>query len=561
MTFNFLILFSSYFLIIFSVIGYGSFFCKIFSGNNNLNFGFKGLYGLFILILYSFLSHYFIAHSILHNSFILIFGLFLFIFFFRDGLDNFSSKIGLLTFFILFIALLIFKTHDDFPYYHFGYSYYLTQEPMLIGVGKFNHGFRTPSSIFYLNSLYFLPFIKYYSFYIPTLLFLGFSNLILVSNLYKNIKEKNLDHLFFLNIFIFIFINIFFYRLQEHGTDRSAQILISILFIEILYLIKYQKNLKKHISNIFILVGIIISLKAFYVLYLVLFIPLFLIFYKNKKLNLITYSFKNSYFYATAFLLLIVISIYFFNTGCLLYPLSFTCFDNLDWSIGVENTAKMNEHYQLWSKAGRTPNSNVLDPKNYLIDFNWISNWIDLYFFNKVSDFLLGLFVVNLIVLIFFFKKDNSKFIFNQKIKNILILYIFILILFIEWFINHPALRYGGYILIALITFIPISLVLEKNSKKNSNSLVKFKVLILITILVFLSRNFNRIYKEIDKYDYKPLQNSFYYIDKSHFRIQENFNYLITNFNNCKINLSTCDLTLNKKVKEFYPNRYIFVYD
>ena len=547
MTFNFLILFSSYFLIIFSVIGYGSFFCKIFSGNNNLNFGFKGLYGLFILILYSFLSHYFIAHSILHNSFILVFGLFLFIFFLKDGLDNFSGKIGLLTFFILFIALLIFKTHDDFPYYHFGYSYYLTQEPMLIGVGQFNHGFRTPSSIFYLNSLYFLPFIKYYSFYIPTLLFLGFSNLIIISNLYKNIKEKNLDHLFFLNIFIFIFINIFFYRLQEHGTDRSAQILISILFIEILYLIKYQKNLKKHISNIFILVGIIISLKAFYVLYLVLFIPLFLIFYKNKKLNLITYSFKNSYFYATAFLLLIVISIYFFNTGCLLYPLPYTCFDNFDWSIGVENTAKMNEHYQLWSKAGRTPNSNVLDPKNYLINFNWISNWIDLYFFNKVSDFLLGLFVVNLIVLIFFFKKDNSKFIFNQKIKNILILYIFILILFIEWFINHPALRYGGYILIALITFIPTSLLLEKNQKKNSNSLVKFKVLILITILVFLSRNFNRIYKEIDKYDYKPLQNSFYYIDKSHFRIQENFNYLITNFNNCKTNLSTCDLTLNKK--------------
>ena len=561
MTFNLLILFSFYFLIIFSVIGYGSFFCKILSGNNNINFGFKGLYGLFLLIVYSSLSHYFFAHSILHNSLILIFGLFLFIFIFKDRLDDFYGKTLLLIFLILFVALLIFKTHDDFPYYHFGYSYYLTQEPLLIGVGQFNHGFRTPSSIFYLNSLYFLPFIEHYSFYIPTLLFLGFSNFILFSNLHKNIKEKKLDYLFFLNILILIFINIFFYRLQEHGTDRSAQILISVLFIEILYLITYLKNFKKHISNIFILLGIIISLKAFYVLYLLLFIPLTIILYKYKKFNLVTYSLNNLYFFAFSFLLLIVISIYLFNTGCLLYPLSFTCFDNFDWSIGVENTAKMNEHYQLWSKAGKTPNSNVLDPENYLMNFNWIPNWIDLYFFNKVSDFLLGLFVVNLIVFIFFFKKNKIKFIFDQKIKSILTLYFFIFILLVEWFINHPALRYGGYILIALITFIPISLILEKNQKKYSNSIFKFKILISITILVFIMRNFDRINNEINKYDYNPLQNSFYYVDKSHFRIQKNFDYLITNFDNCKVNLNTCDTILSKKVKEFSPGRYMFVYD
>ena len=85
--------------------------------------------------------------------------------------------------------------------------------------------------------------------------------------------------------------------------------------------------------------------------------------YKYKKFNLVIYSLNNLYFYAFSLLLLIVISIYFFNTGCLIYPLSFTCFDSFDWSIGVENTVKMNEHYQLWSKAGKTPNSNVLDPK------------------------------------------------------------------------------------------------------------------------------------------------------------------------------------------------------
>ena len=41
--------------------------------------------------------------------------------------------------------------NDDFSYYHFQYTYYLTQDSFSFGVGQFNHGFRTPSSIFYLN--------------------------------------------------------------------------------------------------------------------------------------------------------------------------------------------------------------------------------------------------------------------------------------------------------------------------------------------------------------------------------------------------------------------------
>ena len=97
MTFNLLILFSFYFLIIFSVIGYGSFFVRYYQ-KNNLIFGFKGLYGLFLLIVYSSLSHYFIAHSLLHNSLILIFGLFLFIFLLKSRLNDFSGKILLLIF-------------------------------------------------------------------------------------------------------------------------------------------------------------------------------------------------------------------------------------------------------------------------------------------------------------------------------------------------------------------------------------------------------------------------------------------------------------------------------
>ena len=561
MTINFLIFFSVYLLIILSVIGYGSLFCRIFSKDKKFNCGLKGLYGLFFLILYSYLSHYFIAHSFIHNSIILILGLVFLIYYQSKETNSFSIKISLLNFLILFIALLIFKTHDDFPYYHFGYSYYLTQEPMLIGIGQFNHGLRTPSSIFYLNSLYYLPFINYFSFYIPTLLFLGFSNLIIVFNILKHVKKKNLDFLFFLNIFFLVFVNIFFYRLQEHGTDRSAQILIALLFIQIFYLLTYKNNFKKYIPNIFIILGIIISLKAFYILYLIVILPIFFIFYKYKKINLISYSLKNSHFYLFIFLLAIVVSVYFFNTGCFLYPVAFTCVDNLDWSIGFERTLKMNEHYQLWSKAGKTPNFKISDPEFYLENLNWLPNWINLYFFNKVSDFLIGLCVLSLVILILFYKKNNKSFVIDQKIKNISIIYIFFIILLIEWFLNHPALRYGGYVLIALLLFVPLSIFLEINQKKFNIIIFRLKILIFITILVFLSRNTARIDNEIKKYNYEPFKKTFYFVDHSHFRIQKTLDLLINNYQNCKINNEKCDLEKKNKVKEIFPNRYLFTYD
>ena len=182
MGFNFFLLLSFYFTISFSVLGYGFLLQHHILKNKVINLGYVGLYGFFILTIYSYLSHYFISHNLTHNVVIFFVGIFLFIKNFKKiSKENFFLLIVIL--FILFPGLLIFKTHDDFPYYHFPYSYYLTNFPTLIGVGQFNHGFRTPSSIFYLNSLYYLPVIKYFSFYIPTLLFMGFSNYVLLDEI------------------------------------------------------------------------------------------------------------------------------------------------------------------------------------------------------------------------------------------------------------------------------------------------------------------------------------------------------------------------------------------
>lgn len=560
MFFNFILLFSTYWMILFSIVGYGYILNRNILKIKQQNFGINGLTGIFFLILYSYISHFFFPHGIFHNSLVLILGIIFFLLFRNQIINNKNFNLVLILFFVIFISLLIFKTHDDFPYYHFPYTYYLTQNSLIVGVGQFNHGFRTHSSIFYLNSLFYLPIIKYYTFYIPTLIILGFANFIFLDQILKALKKNKINFIFYYCLLFIIFFNIFFYRIQEHGSDRSAQILISILFLYITYFFLEKKNQDIYFKYILITLGITISLKAFFIVYLILTVPVLIYLFKEKKSYFILHVLTDEMFKYFSILIFLVFVIYFLNTGCIIYPIPFTCFDNLDWSVGLNETIRMNEHYQLWSKAGKTTSFSTEDPNFYLKDFNWIQNWFDMYFFNKVSDFILGLLLVSLIVFFIFYKKQKRKIITSPKTRSYIKLTLFFLIILLfEWFVNHPSLRYGGYILVAFIFFIPLSLILE--SYKNKILAIKKSVIILliITIIIFVGRNIIRINDEINKYDYKPLRSTFYYIDKSHFRIHLKFENLIENFNNCKQEKIYCDNNKLKNIKEIYPNKYLLI--
>ena len=458
MNFKYLFVFILYFVTIFSVIGYGKFFSDLFIKEKKLNFGYYGIFGIFFLIFYSYVSHIFYPHSQTHNLIFILLGLIFFIYLLNKRVKEifFTSII----FLCLYISLLIIKTHDDFPYYHFGYSYYLTQNTFLIGIGQFNHGFRTQSSIFYLNSLFYLPIIKFYFFHLSSLLFLGFVNIAFINKLLKNFKNKNIDYRDYFSILSIIFINIFFYRIAEHGTDRSAQILVFLLIFEILYFVDGKVFNHIKLFKIFVLIGIIISLKAFYILYILTLIPVFYILLKKNSLkNLIIKLIRLPITHLLIFFILILLLTNFYNTACLVYPLSFTCIESFSWSFLPEEVSKMNDWYEQWSKAGAGPNYRVDNPELYILKFNWVSNWLENYFFNKVSDFLIGvLFLIS--ILIFMFRSQKK-----QKIKinkNVCILLLILFILFIEWFYNHPALRYGGYSLIASILFISSSIYFSK---------------------------------------------------------------------------------------------------
>ena len=548
----------TYFIIIYSVVGYGLLFLnstkKIYFFNN---FGYAGLTGILLSIVYSYFSHFFFPHNIYHNFIYVLAGLIFFVFYYYRNIEIFKKEFKLLNiiFIVLFISIVIFKTHDDFPYYHFPYSYYLTQNSALIGIGQYNHGFRTPSSILYLNSLFYLPIIKLKIIHISSVLFMGFANIVFIKKIIEQINIRKINYILIFSLLSFIFINIFFYRIAEHGTDRSAQILILILILNMIILFNIDTNFKNQLVKIYLLIALIISLKAFYILYLIFLIPVIYFLYKKLKIfDLTKLLFLNSFFLLLFLTFIFVLAINFINTGCLIYPLNTSCFYNLSWSIDKNSVEVMSNWYELWSKAGANPNERVLNQIEYIQYLNWLPNWIDDYFFNKVSDFLFGLLVLSLIVYLTFYSKKKLK---KKYITKTNFTYLILLGLLFEWFYNHPALRYGGYSLIASIVFLYVSIKIEKNNLKVSEVKNKITVLIIITIIIFSGRNINRIYKEVKQYNYNPLININYRFDKNHFRIQESFDKRINNYEDCVLDKKSCNQELKDKTIKFF-NTYIF---
>jgi len=220
-----------YFVIVFSIIGYGNLFSLIFKRIYSI--GERGLVGILSLIIISYITNFFSPHSLTHNSLIIIFGLLVFVICTINDFKNNTKELlpTLAVFLILFIGLLMYKNHDDFYYYHFSYTLTLIEYKKILGIGLLNHGFRTPSSIFYLNSLFYLPYVKYFLLNSGAVFIMGFSNLILLDKINKLLKLKKVTFILFLSILSFIYINTVFYRLAEHGTDRSALILVFLLVI------------------------------------------------------------------------------------------------------------------------------------------------------------------------------------------------------------------------------------------------------------------------------------------------------------------------------------------
>jgi len=142
---NTFIFFVSFYLLLVSVLGYGLLFQTISFGSiRNLNSQksiYIGFYGLFLITLISLITSLLVPHNFIHNILLHFLGILFFIFLKAENKNQFLKIIFLISFFII-SALLISKTHDDFPYYHLPFTRYLTEHKVIFGIGNLQHGFK-----------------------------------------------------------------------------------------------------------------------------------------------------------------------------------------------------------------------------------------------------------------------------------------------------------------------------------------------------------------------------------------------------------------------------------
>ena len=97
-----LIFFLFYFVIIFSIIGYGNIFSLV--SNRSYSIGEKGLNGILFLIIISYITNFFSPHSAYHNVIVIIFGL-------LTGLAMFIALLAVLT--LLPKLIIFFKPFEN----------------------------------------------------------------------------------------------------------------------------------------------------------------------------------------------------------------------------------------------------------------------------------------------------------------------------------------------------------------------------------------------------------------------------------------------------------------
>ena len=154
----------------------------------------------------------------------------------------------------------------------------------------------------------------------------------------------------------------------------------------------------------------------------------------------------------------------------------------------IPKKLKMSLHYEWWSKAGGSAGyKSKIKKEVYVENFNWINNWVKRHFFNKVSDTLFGIIFISLLLLLTFkYFASHEK---NKAIKIHKLIFLIPIIFLFEWFLNHPSMRYGGYVLFQFQFFSNFI----DNSKIQYKKNVMYKILIFFIIISLTSYNIRNV--------------------------------------------------------------------
>ena len=421
---------------------YGIYFIKHFKPNT-YNLSKQLIFGSISVCFISIVLNIFFPLNQLVTSSLILISIILII---KNKYIFFSKKFLKLLILQSFIITILITESDvyrpDAGLYHLPYIGILNSEKIIIGISNLHSRYGHTSILQYYSAISNNFLFNNNGIVFPSAIIASATIINLSSQIIESIKKNNYSfHTLFI-FFIFIYICYKMNRYSEYGNDAPAHFLLFFLVSELL------KNINKisyiNFGNNLILSLFIIQNKLTLI---------FIIFFNFLNFRKINYSLfikdKRFIFLSIFFSVWIIKNI--LSTGCMLYPISASCFESLKWTDvkAIKNTSLSSE---VWTKDwSNFKNISDISQKEFLSNFNWLDSWLKNHFQVILKIFIPYLIACLILIVLLTFKKKRDKFSLNYYY-----LYFFIVLLSgsLFWFLKSPLYRYGYSFLICTFAFI-----------------------------------------------------------------------------------------------------------
>ena len=312
-----------------------------------------------------------------------------------------------------------------------------------------------------------------------------------LSQINSYIKKKNLNFHFFYLFFVIIFVAYKMNRYGEYGNDAPAHFLVFFLVSEILLIKNF--NMKDYGNNLILSLFIVQSK-----LTLIFIVLLNLINFNKIKFKI--FILDKRFIFTTLFFT-IWLTKNIISSGCLLYPIKLTCFNELSWTK-IETVNKVSVSAEAWTKGWSNKDQKFeITQKNFIKNFEWVGSWSNVHF-----KLILKILIPYLVFCLLFFiilkikYKNKTSYSFPKEFKYY---FLILLICSLIWFLKSPLFRYGYSFLICTIAFMFSYFCVKINLPEEKKNYLISSILILC-ITVFIGKNLVRIVKKDNNYNNYP---------------------------------------------------------
>jgi hypothetical protein len=436
----------------------------------------KAFFGAIFLSFISLILNFILPINKTVSNIVLIFLIILFLLNYKNyhNLKNIFITIVCASCLTTLIITLDNIYRPDAGLYHLPYTKIINESNIIIGLANIHFRFGHISIIQYLNAIFNNQILGNHGVLLPTASIFSFFLIYLMQEIKNNFNNKILSVFLF---FIFSYTLYGYNRYGEFGNDATAHIYLILVFI---FFLKYfnKENIQINLINKLFLLSIFSFLQKTTML-IGIFIPFYCFVLLKNKIRIINFSNFFSFIFLFFWLIKNILI-----SGCIIYPISITCFDKLNWFTNDKNYQISATYQSLenesWSKGWPDKKGAQLSFEQYNKNFNWVTTWIPnhgMQILNKLS-----LYILFILIFLYLIKKNKKKE--NNSNGNILVLLFPAIIGTFLWFIRFPTYRYGSSYIVLTIILISIYYFQKKYDFIDS---IKFKKKIFLFIIIFFS--------------------------------------------------------------------------